>query len=246
MNFMKLAFVSPFFLFISSVLMGQNNPDASTTDSTGTIRYDEREAPQYPNGEIGVAHFIAQNIKYPIEARAQRIVGRVYVHFVIYPSGQLDSIHIVKSVHPLLDEEVIRAVKLLPPWRPSMRDGGKPIRQYYTVPINFQLEEDVDSIYYQPEAPPRFPEGEDALKRYISSHLQYPKEYRDACISGKLRVSFVVGATGLVEQVCLERPLDRFVDEEVMRLVAMMPRWIPARDHGKPVDAWYTIPICFF
>ena len=126
-----------------------------------------------------------------------------------------------------------------------MRDGGRPIHQYYTVPINFQLEDNADSIYHQPEVSAQFPGGEEALNSYIKSHLQYPKEYIDTCISGKLRVSFVVGATGLVEKVCLEHPLDRFIDEEAMRVVTMMPRWIPAMDHGKPVAAWYTIPIKF-
>ncbi len=51
-------------------------------------------------------------MKYPEEARKNKISGVVYVKFLITKEGNLDKVTVAKSVHTTLDQEVIRVVSL--------------------------------------------------------------------------------------------------------------------------------------
>ena len=62
--------------------------------------------------------------------------------FVINKNGEPVNFRIAKSVNPLLDQEAIRVLQLMPNWKPGTQ-RGKAVRVSYTVPINFQLQEPV-------------------------------------------------------------------------------------------------------
>ena len=73
-----------------------------------------------------------------IDAQKQKIEGRVLVTFIINRDGSIANIKVVKSVHPLLDNEARRVVKLMPHWKPGIEDG-KPCRTMFAIPIEFKL-----------------------------------------------------------------------------------------------------------
>ena len=77
-------------------------------------------------------------MNYPKEARMNRIMGRAKVAFDILEDGTVDNVRIVKSAHPLLDEELVRVVKLSPAWKPAFRND-QPVRTTYTLPFIFEL-----------------------------------------------------------------------------------------------------------
>ena len=95
--------------------------------------------PEFPGGDLALRKFIANTIKYPVLAQENGIQGKVYVTFVIDKNGLPVDIKIARSVHPLLDEEAMRVVSLMPQWKPGMQ-RGKPVRVSYSVPIGFSLE----------------------------------------------------------------------------------------------------------
>jgi protein TonB len=43
-----------------------------------------------------------------------------------------------QPVHPLLDEEALRVIRIMPRWFPAMTPK-EPVRVKYTVPITFKL-----------------------------------------------------------------------------------------------------------
>ncbi len=51
----------------------------------------------------------------------------------------MENVQIARGVDPLLDQEAIRVVESLPTWKPG-EQGGKKVKVWYTVPINFQLQ----------------------------------------------------------------------------------------------------------
>jgi len=95
--------------------------------------------PEYPGGDLGLRTFIAQNVKYPNIARENDIHGKVYVRFVVNKEGFVENVQIARGVDPLLDKEAIRVVESLKKWTPG-EQGGKKVKVWYTVPINFQLQ----------------------------------------------------------------------------------------------------------
>jgi TonB family protein len=96
------------------------------------------EMPLYPGGEGELLKFIQDNLKYPEEAKEQKIEGKVIIRFVVNTEGKTEGISVLKGIHPLLDAEAIRVVSLLSGWKPGMQ-GGKPVPVWYMVPVNFVL-----------------------------------------------------------------------------------------------------------
>ena len=94
--------------------------------------------PQYPGAEGELMNFITTNIKYPEAAKADKIEGRVIIRFIINKDGNAEEPVILKGIHPLLDAEAIRVVKMLKGFTPGYQ-GDKPVNVYYTLPIPFSL-----------------------------------------------------------------------------------------------------------
>lgn len=106
-------------------------------DSTEVI-FIEPEGPEFPGGEQAMFRFMSANTKYPNKARRKGIQGIVYLQFLVKVDGTLSDIHVVKSVHELLDEEAVRVATLMPPWIPGKQDGI-PVPVYYRLPFKFTL-----------------------------------------------------------------------------------------------------------
>ena len=81
---------------------------------------------------------IGRNVRYPEKARQQVIEGKVWIAFIIDQKGYADEVWVERSVHPLLDAEALRVIKMLPRMKPATVDG-KPVNLRYTIPINFSL-----------------------------------------------------------------------------------------------------------
>lgn len=100
-----------------------------------------------------------------------------------------------------------------------------------------------DEIFKVVEQMPQFPGGEAALKEYIDSHIQWPP--MAGCAQGRVVVQFVVDKTGKVGEVKVFRSLDKDLDEEAVRIVKTLPKFIPGRHNGQAVSVWYTLPVTF-
>ncbi|PKP08041.1 MAG: hypothetical protein CVU09_17485 [Bacteroidetes bacterium HGW-Bacteroidetes-4] len=91
------------------------------------------------SGEEGeLRKFIASNINYPVEAAKSGIQGRVFVMFNVNSEGKVEKAKVVRGVHPLIDEEALRVINMLPNWTPGEHEGEK-VSVQFTVPINFAL-----------------------------------------------------------------------------------------------------------
>ena len=95
--------------------------------------------PEFPGGELGLRKYIANHTKYPNIARENGIEGKVYVRFCVTSQGKVSQASIARGVDPILDKEALRVVKSLPAWKPG-EQRGKKVNVWYTVPINFQLQ----------------------------------------------------------------------------------------------------------
>lgn len=133
------------FLSIVTLLFAYNiQTKAQGTTSSSKNQSEENqikteEVASFPGGSDALSTFLKENTKYPAEAIKQNIEGTVYVKFIINREGGITNIEVVRSVHPLLDEEAKRVVKSMPNWEPG-KQRGVPILVSQTLPINFVLE----------------------------------------------------------------------------------------------------------
>ena len=94
--------------------------------------------PEYPGGANAMYEFVQKNVKYPESAKDKGIEGKVYVQFVVEKDGSLSSFQMLRGVSDDIDAEAIRVLKMMPKWKPGMKDG-EPVRVQYTMPFKFQL-----------------------------------------------------------------------------------------------------------
>lgn len=102
-----------------------------------------------------------------------------------------------------------------------------------------------DSVYFIVEDMPEFPGGEQALRRFIANEIRYPEIAREKGIQGKVYVNFVVEADGSVGRLKIARGVDPSLDREALRVVSVLPKWVPGKQKGKNVAISYTVPISF-
>jgi len=127
--------------FTAEVVAKFTLPDKVKTAVTFVV---VEEMPHFPGGDQALFNYIYENVKYPPEAKAQGIQGKVILRFVVTAEGKVADITVVRGVHSLLDEEAIRVMSGLPEWIPG-RQGGKPVDVYYSLPISFSLKDSTDN-----------------------------------------------------------------------------------------------------
>ncbi|MFM2135851.1 MAG: hypothetical protein RL021_1251 [Bacteroidota bacterium] len=92
---------------------------------------------------------------------------------------------------------------------------------------------------------PEFPGGADSLKMFLTRNMVYPEASRVARKQGHVFVGYKVDRTGTVKDPYILYSVNEEIDAEALRLVKLMPAWIPATVAGKPVDKNYVLEIAF-
>lgn len=85
-----------------------------------------------------LSRWVYTYLRYPQYAVENGIRGRVQVSFVIDEKGKVRDVKVVKGVHPSLDDEAVRVIEASPDWKPG-KLGGKPVRSYLTLNVEFKL-----------------------------------------------------------------------------------------------------------
>jgi len=108
-----------------------------------------------------------------------------------------------------------------------------------------EYDDDDTTILVISEILPEYIGGEEARIKFLTENLVYPKEAREKGIEGRVTVGFVVEKDGSLTNFAILRGVDRLLDEEVLRVVKLMPKWISGEQRGKPVRVQYNMPITF-
>ncbi len=94
------------------------------------------EKPEFPGGGATMLNFINKQRRYPAEAYARGIQGRVTCSFVVNPDGTVSHISVLKGVEPSLNREAVRIISKMPLWTPGRIDGQTvPVRVICAVPF---------------------------------------------------------------------------------------------------------------
>jgi TonB family protein len=105
---------------------------------------------------------------------------------------------------------------------------------------------DKSGVYYNAEVMPSFKDGSSGIGDYVNSNLNVPQNATDDSKEGTIKVMFTVDETGkVVNAHTMGTKLGDGLDEEVVRVVSSMPKWMPGTIHGKPVKVSLELPILF-
>lgn len=96
-----------------------------------------------------------------------------------------------------------------------------------------------------PETFPQFPGGHIALVEYLSKNIKFPKEKEKENVRARVVASFTVDKDGSITDARIVRSQGEAFDNEALRVINGMPKWIPGMQNGKAVSVKYTLPITF-
>ena len=94
---------------------------------------------QMPEPSVDISAYLNKNLHYPDAARENNIQGRVILKFVVNETGNVSDVQVVRGIGGGCDEEAVRVLKAMPPWKPG-KNNGTAVKVYYTLPISFKLE----------------------------------------------------------------------------------------------------------
>jgi len=127
------------------------------------------------------------------------------------------------------------------------QEGDKDIVAPPTETVAGPTEPAQPEIFTIVEEQAEFPGGMAELVKFIQKNLQYPPMAREAGITGKCVLRFVVNETGEISNVEVLKgvPGCPDCDKEAVRVVKAMPKWKPGKMTGKAVKCYFNLPINF-
>lgn len=103
----------------------------------------------------------------------------------------------------------------------------------------------VETIYNYAEEMPKFPGGDSEMMKFFSQNIVYPEIAKRAEVEGKVILSFVVDKSGKIIDIEVVKSIGAGCDEEALRVLKIMPNWIPGKQNGNPVMTRIKIPVLF-
>ena len=112
---------------------------------------------------------------------------------------------------------------------------------------NGPVEEKAPEIFTVVEQMPEFPGGAGEMMKYIQKNIHYPEIEKEAGITGKCFVKFVVEQDGSISNVEILKGVagGSGCDKEAVRVIKSMPKWNIGKQNGRPVRVYFNVPISF-
>ncbi|MBO9727585.1 MAG: TonB family protein [Chitinophaga sp.] len=213
------------------------------------------QPPVFKGGEDSLAAYLARNIRYPKTAQVKNTAGTIFVQFVVDKDGTIKQVKTVGKKHgDGLEEEAVRVVKSMPKWKPG-RQNGRNVAVQFNLPIRFMLEPakvqftpptSHEEIFTFVEEPPIFPGGEEALAKYLSKNIKYPRDAQEHGTKGTVFVQYIINSDGTIKDVAtVGAKKGNGLEDEAIRVVKAMPKWKPGKQNGRLVAVQYNLPIRF-
>ncbi len=102
-----------------------------------------------------------------------------------------------------------------------------------------------EKVFTFVEQSAQFIGGENARLKFLTSNIKYPEAAQETGIEGTVFITFIIEIDGSITHIKVLRGIGGGCDEEAVRVIQMMPKWIPAYQAGKAVRSQFNMPIKF-
>ncbi len=90
-----------------------------------------------------------------------------------------------------------------------------------------------------------FPGGQDSLKRFIYSNLIIPEDFKKSRKIGYVFVTLKIDEMDKVVHSVVSESLTPSTEKEALRVINMLPHFIPAQRNGQNVVSYFSLFIKF-
>jgi periplasmic protein TonB len=141
----------------------------------------------------------------------------------------------------VLDQEVVKETNV----GDKAQEGENDFVATNTVVV-VEEKKEIEPFVYVSEMP-EFPGGLQALYKYLGTNINYPETAREANITGKCFLRFIVTAEGKVGKIEIQKgvPGCPECDKEAVRVVRTLPEFKAGKNNGQAVPVWFQLPINF-
>ncbi|HAQ70041.1 MAG TPA: hypothetical protein DCR48_03605 [Flavobacteriales bacterium] len=204
-------------------LLRNNDQEQIKVEAPRVINYSQLSAPppidlEKPEPETFIAPPKAKQVKFiqPVAKKDEDVIEEEYIPAM----NELQNVQISTIQSEGIDSIIVDQVLTI------------------EEPVN-------EEIFSFVEVMPSFEGGDQELLRYLGDNLKYPKIAIDVNAERTVYLQFVVEADGNIAEVTVLRSVFEHLDQEAIRVIKAMPKWLPGRQNGKSVRVLYTIPIKF-
>lgn len=211
---------------------------------------------RFPGGLEALRTYLT-SAPFPASFQPSSTPARVYVEFVVSPTGQVSHVTPVQPL-PLSDQrrlhqqpavpaapaELLKAaadlIAAMPAWTPAVRNG-KPDFSVQRVPVVFGGTPEAIPLVNTGELPALGPRALEMVARA----LRYPPSAIHNRVQGVVLVYVEVSEQGRPEKVEIVRSVSQGVDAATKRAVEAALPCQPVRYNGRPVRVCQLFPVTF-
>ncbi|MEI8085934.1 MAG: energy transducer TonB [Paludibacter sp.] len=102
-----------------------------------------------------------------------------------------------------------------------------------------------DSIFSIVEKMPEFIGGEKGIFTFLKQTIVYPADAQKKNEQGRVIVRFVINKAGKVENAEILKGVSKSLDSEALRVIGLLPNWMPGEQNGEKVAVYYILPVLF-
>jgi periplasmic protein TonB len=100
------------------------------------------------------------------------------------------------------------------------------------------------TIFRKVDEVAQFPGGEMNMARFLTKNLIYPEKSKTGNLQGSIFLSFIVNKLGQIKKISfLKKTNNDELNNAVIKVIKMMPKWTPAKINGSYVDSYYNLPV---
>ena len=193
---------------------------------------------------IGGISALASEVKYPEDARKDRIEGRVIVQIIVDKNGDVRDPVVVLGIGGGCDEEAVRVITEHAKFNPGVHQGRVvPVKM--AIPFTFKLpsqgDEFAEEVLKFVDQMPELIGGISTL----ASNMKYPEIARKDQIEGRVIVQFIVDKNGDVRDPVVVLGIGGGCDEEAVRVITKHAKFKPGIHLGNIVPVKMQMPIVF-
>ncbi len=107
------------------------------------------------------------------------------------------------------------------------------------------IKDAADKVYEVVEKVPTYKGGDVAMMGFIQSNIRYPDLEREKDVQGRVVVSFIVERDGALSDIHIYKSVTKGIDAEALRVVRLMPNFVPGENDGQKVRTRVLLPIKF-
>lgn len=136
--------------------------------------------------------------------------------------------------------------KQITPVEETASEAGHLIQAKEISDIKNVVDVDTTKVYVTAEIMPSFPRGEAEMLNFVMTNIRVPSVPEDKMQENtSTAIRFVVTQTGTIRDI--EPTQDRYkgtiLTDSLTSVIKRMPRWIPGKEKGVPVDVYFTMPL---